>query len=124
MPSVKYSSKGDLPKMQNFENLLQYEETTEGNRIYINFNKSLNLSQLIVKAYLEGLSEFCVKFEVPVQLKQYHEMMEIISKLPGFEIISIDRNEVIFKDICDLEKMKGLNNKLFQKRLKKLKFNK
>ena len=107
--------------MQNFDKLIQYEETTEGNRIFINFNKSLNLSQLIVKAYLEGLSEFCIKFETPVQLKQYHEIMEIISKLPGFEIMNIDQNEVLFKDVSDPEKMKGLNHKLFKERLKKLK---
>ncbi|MHA1765027.1 MAG: hypothetical protein ACTSVK_02085, partial [Promethearchaeota archaeon] len=87
--------------MENFQDLLKYEETSDGTKVFIQFNKSLNLSQLIVKAYIEGLSDFFIRFDVPVTLKQYREIMAIISKLPGFEVIKIDQNEVFFKDVSD-----------------------
>ena len=106
--------------MENFDSLVTYEETTEGKKAFISFNESLNLSQLIIMAYIEGLTEFFLKFEIPVNLDQYQEMMEIIAKLPGFEIVNINQNEVLFKDLSDLEKMKDIKNSLFEERLKNL----
>jgi len=106
--------------MENFESLVSYEETTEGNKAFVSYKESINLSQLIIAAYIEGFSEFYLKFEIPVKLDQYQEMMEIISKLPGFEIASINQNEVLFKDVSDLDKMKGIKSSLFEERLKNL----
>ena len=111
---------GDIFKMENFQDLLKYEETSDGTKVFIQFNKSLNLSQLIVKAYIEGLSDFFIRFDVPVTLKQYREIMAIISKLPGFEVIKIDQNEVFFKDVSDHTKMEGIKNNLYEERLKNL----
>ena len=106
--------------MDDFDSLVTYEETTEGKRAYISYDKSLNLSQLIIMAYIEGLSEFYLKFEIPVKLNQYQEIMEIIAKLPGFEIVSINQNEVLFKDVADIEKMKGIENNLLEERIKNM----